>query len=123
MNRKDFLSLSSKAALFLGLSTTISCKEETLEKTNSLLNKTAKGTAFGLTIPKIDNVRVGIIGAGNRGQTLIQMFDWLLKNNHATVVAISDLRKEKTDKLNAHLKKHIILLQTHILVIQTNGKK
>ena len=66
MNRKDFLSLSSKAALFLGLSTTISCKEETLEKTNSLLNKTAKGTAFGLTTPKIDKVRVGIIGAGNR---------------------------------------------------------
>ena len=75
-------------------------KEETLEKTNSLLNKTAKGTAFGLTTPKIDNVRVGIIGAGNRGQTLIQMFDWLVKNNHATIVAISDLRKEKTDKFS-----------------------
>ena len=105
MNRKDFLSLSTKAAVFLGLSTAISCKEETLEKTNNLLDKTSKGTAFGLKAPKIDNVRVGIIGAGNRGQTLIQMFDWLVKNNNATIVAIADLKKEKTDKLNAHLKK------------------
>ena len=103
MNRKDFLSLSSKAAVFLGLSAAISCKEETIEKTNNLLHKTAKGTAFGLTAPKIENVRIGIIGAGNRGQTLIQMFDWLVKNNNATIVAISDLKKEKTDKLNAHL--------------------
>jgi hypothetical protein len=68
MNRKDFLSLSTKAAVFLGLSTAISCKEETLEKTNNLLDKTSKGTAFGLKAPKIDNVRVGIIGAGNRGK-------------------------------------------------------
>ena len=105
MNRKDFLSLSSKAALFLGLSTTVSCKTETVEKTNTLLNKTSKGTAFGLKAPKINTVRVGIIGAGNRGQTLIQMFDWLVKNNKAEIVAISDLRKEKTDKLNAHLQK------------------
>ena len=106
MNRKDFLSLPTKAAVFLGLSSTaISCKEETVEKTNNLLNKTAKGTAFGLKAAKIDNVRVGIIGAGNRGQTLIQMFDWLVKNNNATIVAISDLKKEKTDKLNAHLQK------------------
>jgi predicted dehydrogenase len=105
MNRKDFLSLSTKAAVFLGVSTAVSCKEETLEKTNNLLHKTAKGTAFGLTAPKMENVRVGIIGAGNRGQTLIQMFDWLVKNNNATIVAISDLKKEKTDKLNAHLQK------------------
>jgi hypothetical protein len=45
-----------------------SCKEETIEKTNNLLHQTSKGTAFGLKAPKIDNVRVGIIGAGNRGK-------------------------------------------------------
>ena len=94
MNRKDFLSLSTKAALFLGLSNTVSCKDKTLEKTENFLKKSSKGTAFGLTAPKINNVRVGIIGAGNRGQTLIQMFDWLVRNNKATIVAISDLKKE-----------------------------
>lgn len=103
MNRKDFLSLSSKAALFFGLSSTISCKEESIENTSNLLNKTAKGTAFGLKDSKIDNVRVAIIGAGNRGQVLIQMFDWLIKNNLATIVAVSDLQKDKVEKLNNHL--------------------
>ncbi len=67
MNRKYFLSLQTKAAVFLCLSTAISCKEETLEKTNNLLHKTAKGTAFGLTAPKTENIRIGIIGAENRG--------------------------------------------------------
>ncbi|MDG1195138.1 MAG: Gfo/Idh/MocA family oxidoreductase [Polaribacter sp.] len=105
MNRKDFLSLSTKAALFLGLSNTVSCKDKTLEKTENFLKKSSKGTAFGLTAPKINNVRVGIIGAGNRGQTLIQMFDWLVRNNNATIVAISDLKKEKVEILNSHLKK------------------
>ncbi|CAM1362954.1 conserved protein of unknown function [Tenacibaculum soleae] len=105
MNRKYFISLSTKAATFIGLSTTISCKNEITENTNHLLNNTAKGTAFSLTAPKIAKVNVGIIGCGNRGQTLLQMFDWLVKNNNAKIIAISDLKKEKTDKLNEHLQK------------------
>nr|WP_299032963.1 hypothetical protein [uncultured Tenacibaculum sp.] len=52
MNRKDFLSLSTKAAMFFGLSTAFSCKEEASDKTISLLNKTSKGTAFALTAQK-----------------------------------------------------------------------
>ncbi|RSC92699.1 Gfo/Idh/MocA family protein [Tenacibaculum singaporense] len=105
MNRKDFLSLSTKAAMFFGLSTAFSCKEEANDKNIPLLNKTAKGSAFALTAPKIDKVNVGIIGCGNRGQVLVQMFDWLIKNDNAEIVAVSDLRKEKTDKLNEHLQK------------------
>ena len=49
-------------------------------------------------------MRVGIIGAGNRGNTLIQMFQWLIQHKHAKVVAISDLKQEKVEKLNTHLK-------------------
>ncbi|MAD96746.1 MAG: acetylgalactosaminidase [Flavobacteriaceae bacterium] len=105
MKRKDFLQLSTKAALFLGLTSSIACKDEIDDAASKTLAMKATGSAFGLKAPKIDKVRVGIIGAGNRGQTLIQMFDWLIKNNHAKVVAISDLKKEKTDKLNKHLKK------------------
>ena len=52
MNRKDFLSLSPKAAMFFGLSTAFSCKEEASDKTIPLLNKTSKGTAFALTAQK-----------------------------------------------------------------------
>lgn len=105
MNRKDFISLSAKAAMFFGLASTVSCREEFNDNNTKLLQKTANGNAFALTAPKIDNVKVGIIGCGNRGQVLVQMFDWLIKNNKAEVVAVSDLRKEKTDILNAHLKK------------------
>jgi hypothetical protein len=92
MNRKDFLSLSSEAAVFLRISTAYNYKEETIEKINFLLNKYSIGTAFGLEAPKIDNVRLGTIGGGNRGQTLIQIFDWLVKNNNTTIVEISVLR-------------------------------
>lgn len=105
MNRKDFLSLSTKAALFLGLTSSVSLKEKEFENLESNLNRKAEGSVFGLRAPKIENVRVGIIGAGNRGQTLIQMFDWLVKNNKATIVAICDLKEEKTNILNNHLKK------------------
>lgn len=105
MNRKDFLQLGTKAALFLGLTSAVSCRQEIDDSTSKFDSKKALGSAFGLTAPKIKNVRVGIIGAGNRGQTLIQMFDWLVKHNHAKIVAVSDLRKEKTDILNQHLQK------------------
>lgn len=106
MNRKISSHYQPKLLCFFGLSTAISCKEETNEKTIPLLNKTAKGSVFGLAAPKIDKVNVGIIGCGNRGQVLVQMFDWLVKNGNAEIVAVSDLRKEKTDKLNEHLQKN-----------------
>ncbi|CAM1340631.1 Gfo/Idh/MocA family protein [Tenacibaculum amylolyticum] len=105
MKRKDFLSLSAKAAMFLGLPLSLSAKEELEEKIFLQSQKKSKGSAFALTAPKIAKVNVGIIGCGNRGQVLVQMFDWLVKNNKADVVAVSDLKKDKTDKLNSHLQK------------------
>ena len=105
MNRKDFLNLSTKAALFLGVSSLSSCQDKSEENKQHSLNKIAKGNVFGLAVPKIEKVRVGIIGAGNRGNTLIQMFNWLIQNNHAEIIAISDLQQKKVEKLNNHLKK------------------
>jgi len=31
----------------------------------------------------IDKVKVGLIGIGNRGKTLIQMFEWLIEKEKA----------------------------------------
>ena len=104
MDRKKFLNLSGKAALFLGITSLAACDKNPHSKTEELLEKSATGNAFGLTSPKIKTVRVGIIGAGNRGNTLIQMFQWLIQHKHAKVVAISDLKQEKVEKLNTHLK-------------------
>ena len=111
MKRKDFLNLSARAALFFGIAPAVGCsttnnnEEKTQQHLKTLLGKTGNGSAFGLTAPKIEKVRVALIGAGNRGDVLIQMFDWLIENNHAEIVAISDLKQEKVEKLNTRLKK------------------
>ncbi len=51
-----------------------------------------------------DKVRVGMIGMGNRGSVLIQMFEYLIKHNHAEIVALSDLKEDKVTKNNDYLK-------------------
>jgi len=106
MNRKDFLNLSARAAFFLGVSPTLfGCKDEssTIEtaKVNELLRASkALGTMVGFSVDPIKTVRVGMIGLGNRGSVLIQMFDYLVKNNYAQIVALSDLKEEKVNKNN-----------------------
>ena len=110
MNRKDFLNLSTRAALFLGVAPTlIACKDDATQidkdKVNEMLSASkALGTAVGLAHAPIEKVRVGIIGMGNRGSVLIQMFEYLIKNNHAEIVALSDLKEDKLNKNNDYLK-------------------
>ena len=111
MNRKSFLRLSAKAALFLGVTPSLTaCKENNsnqmeTDKANELLSeKKALGTAVSLTDKPIKQVRIGMLGMGNRGSVLIQMFDYLIKNNHAKIVALSDLKEDKVIKNNEYLK-------------------
>ena len=35
---------------------------------------------------------------GNRGMVLLKMFEWLVQNNKAEIVALCDLKEEKTKK-------------------------
>jgi len=110
MNRKSFLNLSARASLFLGLSPVLSsCKDETIidkEEANALLlNSKATGSVVNLKTAPISKVRVGMIGLGNRGSVLIQMFEYLIKNNFAEIIALSDLKEDKLQKNNAYLKK------------------
>ena len=110
MNRKDFLNITSKAAIFFGLApAVISCKKEQSKVTSDeidelLVSQSAIGNLVGLSHNPIKNVRVGLIGLGNRGSVLIQMFEYLIKNDHATIVALSDLKEEKAQRNNAYLK-------------------
>jgi predicted dehydrogenase len=110
MNRKDFLNLSSRAALFLGVApAVIACKDDATkidkDKVNEMLSASkALGTAVGLAHDPIAKVRVGILGMGNRGSVLIQMFEYLIKNNFAEIVALSDLKEDKLNKNNDYLK-------------------
>ncbi|MFL0352679.1 Gfo/Idh/MocA family protein [Xanthomarina sp. GH4-25] len=109
MNRKSFLNLTARAGLFLGLAPSILANKsnDIVEKelVEELLNKRkALGNVVGLTADPISKVRVGMIGMGNRGSVLIQMFDYLIKNNHAEIVALSDLKQDKVEKNNDYLK-------------------
>ena len=109
MNRKSFLNLTARAGLFLGFTPSlIGCKsQDVIEKDQIkelLLANKATGSALNFTVQPISKVRVGIIGMGNRGSVLIQMFEYLIKNNYAEIVALSDLKEAKLNKNNEYLK-------------------
>lgn len=110
MNRKSFLNLTARAGLFLGLTPSlISCdsdrnKVENAEVEEKLRVRKSRGNLVGLTTEPLPKVRVGMIGMGNRGSVLIQMFEYLIKNNHAEIVALSDMKEDKLNKNNDYLK-------------------
>ena len=109
MNRKSFLNLTARAGIFLGFTPSlIGCKTQDMlheDHVNELLlDNKATGSALNLTVDPISKVRVGIIGMGNRGSVLIQMFEYLVKNNHAEIVALSDLKEDKLNTNNEYLK-------------------
>ena len=78
MKRKDFLQSVLGASAFIGLSLAACNEKESLQE---LVNKTKKkvhGNMFGFADDPIKKVRVGIIGLGNRGNTLLEMFQYFL---------------------------------------------
>ena len=73
-----------------------------------------KGNMIGFKTLPIEKVRVGLIGIGNRGKTLVQMFDFLLKNKKAEIVALCDLDKKNIDFALNHLKgKQLLVPKTY----------
>ena len=82
MKRKHFLKSIIGSSLFLGsplsnMSLNIDSLEEVINKTK----KDVDGSMFGFSAPPIKKVKVGIIGLGNRGSVLLEMFQFLIKNN------------------------------------------
>lgn len=111
MNRKQFLRALSGTALFMGMPNIFS---KSTNEINDLLSENlmgshltskARGSMVGHKTAPLNKTRVGIIGMGNRGSVLIQMFDWLVKNNKAEIVALSDLKETKVKENNDYLKK------------------
>ena len=58
---------------------------------------------FGFKADPIKKVRVGIIGLGNRGNTLLEMFKWLVEQEAAQIVALSDIEESKVTKAQEKL--------------------
>ena len=79
-------------------------KSKQLDRIEPLLHKQGTGKNIGLAHKPIATVRIGIIGMGNRGKSLLQMLDHMLEEKQAVVIAMSDLRADKTDWGTTYLK-------------------
>ena len=58
---------------------------------------------FSFSDTEIKKVRVAIIGVGNRGSVLQQMFQYQVENDHAEIIAISDISEKKVNNASDKL--------------------
>ena len=108
MKRKAFLKSLGAASTFLGIPIT-SLAGESIENISDVVNNKSTisdGSMVGFSVDPIKKVRVGIIGLGNRGKTLTQMFYWLIQNDKAEIVGLADLVESKLDEAIEGLKSH-----------------
>ncbi|WP_105004360.1 Gfo/Idh/MocA family protein [Tenacibaculum sp. SG-28] len=104
MNRQNFIRSILGASAFISLPFSTHAKED-----NAVLEaiantkKPTKGNLFGFKASPIEKVKVGIIGLGNRGTTLLQMFSWLHTQSYCEIVALADLHETKVTKATSQL--------------------
>lgn len=104
MKRKEFLQSLIGASAFLAMPYTAFSKNDgSFSELIKEVEKPTNGSMFGFKTDPIKKVKVGFIGLGNGGQVLLEMYQWLVENNYAEVVALSDLVESKvktaSDKL------------------------
>ncbi|MAW20979.1 MAG: acetylgalactosaminidase [Flavobacteriales bacterium] len=110
MKRKEFLQSIIGASAFLGLPfKTLGAENNSIQDLINNTKRDTDGSMFGFTTDKINKIRVGIIGLGNRGNTLLEMFQYLVEKNHAEIIALSDITEKKvrlaSEKLSIWQKK------------------
>ena len=99
MRRKDFLQSVLGASAFLGMPfSSLGVDSTTIQELINNTKKNVDGSMFGFSAAPIQKVRVGIIGLGNRGNTLLEMLQYLVENNHAEIIALSDISEKKVIK-------------------------
>jgi predicted dehydrogenase len=101
MRRLDFLRVGGLLGLGGVLSSFTRPTEATsLDEVLATKIKTAglTGNAFDLSVAPISRVRVAVFGLGNRGQSLIDMLNWLVQEGHAEITAISDINPAKISR-------------------------
>ena len=99
MKRKDFLQSVLGASAFLGLPfASLGADNTTIQDLINNIKRDVNGSMFGFSTTPIQKVRVGIIGLGNRGNTLLEMLQYLVENEMAEVIALSDIKVEKVNK-------------------------
>lgn len=95
MNRRNFLKQATMASGSVLLATS-GCS------TLCSSSRRSTGSMLGYAAPAIPNLRVGVIGLGNRGSAAVRR---LTKVPNVTVTAIADLRPEQVVKSREYLKK------------------
>jgi predicted dehydrogenase len=104
MQRKKFLQSLIGTSAFLALPYSAYSKDD--DAINQIIKDSSKATTgnmFGFKVDPIKKVRVGIIGLGNRGNTLLEMFKWLVEQDAAQIVALSDIDESKVTKAQEKL--------------------
>lgn len=106
MNRKKFIKsiLGGGAAMTLPFSAYVNDYQALINEVASY-SKPTSGNLFGFSSEAIKKVRVGIIGLGNRGSTLLQMFQYNAEQGECEIVALSDLEEKKVNKAAESLAK------------------
>ena len=107
MRRKDFLRLSALfgGGIFSGslFANTGSTRPADIEEL--IADSDIDGSMFNYADMPIPKVRVAVVGLGNRGTTLIQMLDWLVRNNHCEIVAICDVQPKYIERTKSIISK------------------
>jgi len=109
LSRRSFLKISALSGAMLGISG-IGCKPEKQPGVEEILENISKdvpgkGTSvIGLTVPPISQVKVGIIGLGNRGFGMTGLVNALCPDK-AIITAICDIQQDKVDRTFEFLKK------------------
>ena len=99
MQRKDFLQSLIGASAVIGLPfTSLGADNTTIQELINNTKRAVNGSMFGFSADPIKKVRVGIIGLGNRGNTLLEMFQYLVENEMAEIIALSDISEKKVNK-------------------------
>lgn len=108
VDRRSFLRISALTGAFMGIPQLIQAKgvpdiEEILDRIAQTPVNAAK-SVIGLAVPPIKQVRVGVIGLGNRGSGMTMLVDALCPDK-AKIVAICDIQERYADRSLAALKK------------------
>lgn len=108
MNRKQFLSsLIGSSIAFSGISRALGPNSsQEIEALLSQVQQSVDGSMIGFRAAPIAKVKIGLIGCGNRGQSLIQMLALNVDQGNAEVVGLCDILQNNVDKVNNHLKEY-----------------
>ncbi len=102
MKRTEFIRLSASMAAFFALPSVQ--KTEQAQLIERLTETKGTGSAANLTAAPIQTVRIAIIGMGNRGSSLIDMFEYMVREKMAHIAVLCDIDAAKTERGKAQVK-------------------